>query len=550
MPTSQTEPSKHYQWAASGDVNAFFGLMLDNLAGLVLAVGLLSATFAFPAKFCLYYMIPGTALGVFVGDLLFTMLAFWLAKRTHNPQVTAMPLGLDTPSTIGLLLFVVGPAFVAAKANLPTEEAAARFAWGVGASAIILSGLIKFATAPFGNWIRANAPRAGTLGSLAAVAMVLISFLPLTHVFENPIAGLISLFIVLASLVARVQVPFRFPGAFAALLIGGVIHVLCMAAGFTPWPALPSAESAGLSSAWLEIFPFAWTEQFSVACCYLPTIIPFALGTVVGGIDCTESAAAAGDEYDTRVVIGVEAFATLVAGLCGGVLQTTPYIGHPAYKAMGGRAAYTLATALFIGGLGLSGWFEWVHAVIPAPAIFPILVFVGLEIAAQSFHATPDRHFPALGFACIPALAAVVMIFVDPLLAGRDISELPSPLNHNLMTLRVLSGGFILTSLLWGSLLATIIDRKFRAASFWLLLCAAGSAFGLIHSPFADGSLLLPWQTAQLSPPALVLAPWKMMLGYLASAALLFVWGRHLEHDARRTSNSTAADAFAADKRT
>ena len=37
--------------------------------------------------------------------------------------------------------------------------------------------------------------------------------------------------------------------------------------------------------------------------------------------------------------LGVEAIATLVAALCGGVIQTTPYIGHPAYKAMGGRAA-------------------------------------------------------------------------------------------------------------------------------------------------------------------------------------------------------------------
>ena len=29
---------------------------------------------------------------------------------------------------------------------------------------------------------------------------------------------------------------------------------------------------------------------------YLPIVIPFALATVVGGIDCTESAAAVGDE--------------------------------------------------------------------------------------------------------------------------------------------------------------------------------------------------------------------------------------------------------------
>ena len=118
-------------------------------------------------------------------------------------------------------------------------------------------------------------------------------------------------------------------------------------------------------------------------------MIPFALATVVGGIDCTESAAAAGDEYDTRQVIGVEGVATLLAAVCGGVVQTTPYIGHPAYKAMGGRSAYTLATALFVGGAGLLGYFGYLYLVIPKAAIFPILIFIGLEITAQSFHATP-----------------------------------------------------------------------------------------------------------------------------------------------------------------
>ncbi len=65
-----------YRWAASGDVSAFFGLMLDNIAGLVLAfVVLLKGVFGFPVDFALRYMVPGTAIGVLVGDLLF----FWLS---------------------------------------------------------------------------------------------------------------------------------------------------------------------------------------------------------------------------------------------------------------------------------------------------------------------------------------------------------------------------------------------------------------------------------------------------------------------------------------
>src|ERR1019366_8548578 len=117
------------------------------------------------------------------------------------------------------------------------------------------------------------------------------------------------------------------------------------------------------------------------------------------------SAAAAGDEYDTRAILLNEGAASLAAGLLGGVIQTTPYIGHPAYKKMGGRTAYTLATALFIGAAGCSGGFTLLFPWLPRAAMFPVLVFVGLEITAQSFQATPARHYPALALAALPALA-------------------------------------------------------------------------------------------------------------------------------------------------
>ena len=104
-----------YQWAAPGDVNAFFGLMLDNIAGLVLTVTMLHSIFQFPVDFILRYMIPGTAIGVLVGDLIYFWLAFRLAEKEQRSDVCAMPLGLDTPSTIGMVLFVLGPAFTQAK---------------------------------------------------------------------------------------------------------------------------------------------------------------------------------------------------------------------------------------------------------------------------------------------------------------------------------------------------------------------------------------------------------------------------------------------------
>src|SRR5262245_36042013 len=60
-----------YRWAAWGDLNAFFGLMLDNLTNLVILTGILAGGFQFPAEIVFTHMIPGTALGVLVGDLIY-----------------------------------------------------------------------------------------------------------------------------------------------------------------------------------------------------------------------------------------------------------------------------------------------------------------------------------------------------------------------------------------------------------------------------------------------------------------------------------------------
>src|SRR5881394_2557398 len=92
----------------------------------------------------------------------------------------------------------------------------------------------------------------------------------------------------------------------------------------------------------------------------------------------------------------------LLAGICGGVSQSTPYIGHPAYKAMGGRAAYTLACALFVGFGGVLGYIPLMAKILPLACLAPILIFVAYDIVAQSFHATPPSHAAAVCFAIFP----------------------------------------------------------------------------------------------------------------------------------------------------
>src|SRR5262249_14774131 len=426
-------------------------------------------------------------IGVLVGDLLFFLLAFRLARQTGRSTITAMPLGLDTPSTLGMIFFVLGPAFLAAKGRGLDPEAAAIHTWHIGICSIFISGIFKLLCAAGSNAIRGALPRAGLLGSLAAVALVLISFLPLLEILHSPIVGFVALAVVLTTLVARIELPWRIPGAVGSLLIGGVLYYALVAAqkfGYLPDvlalplepPAINPVEGL-LPTEWLTAFRFEWIEAFHESLHYLPIVIPFALAAVVGGIDCTESAAAVGDEYDTGQVIAIEALATLMASFCGGVIQTTPYIGHPAYKAMGGRAAYVLATALFVGSAGVLGYFGYLYVVIPKVTVYPILIFIGLEIAAQSFHATPVRHYPAVVLACVPSLPQLALIFIDKTLGSLTLSDLTrEAISENLpsdvQTVRILASGFIVTSLLWASALAAIIDRRLRRAACFYLLAA------------------------------------------------------------------------------
>ncbi len=103
--------SHRYAWAQRGDINAFFGLILDNVAvmSLLLLVITTGSRCRFSRDFVFTQMIPGTALGVVAGDLVYTWLAFRLARRSGRDDVTAMPLGLDTPSTFAVATLILLP---------------------------------------------------------------------------------------------------------------------------------------------------------------------------------------------------------------------------------------------------------------------------------------------------------------------------------------------------------------------------------------------------------------------------------------------------------
>ena len=154
-----TDSSKApYLSLVPGDVNGFLGLVVDNLSVLGLLAAVLIGGYGVPAPLVFGRMFPGTALGVLVGDLIYTWLAVRLARRTGRNDVTAMPFGLDTPSTIGMVLLVLGPAFLKFRAAGLDANAAGLETWYLGMAATATMGLLKFLLA-FAGRARLVLPR-------------------------------------------------------------------------------------------------------------------------------------------------------------------------------------------------------------------------------------------------------------------------------------------------------------------------------------------------------------------------------------------------------
>ncbi len=492
----------------AGDINAFFGLMLDNMTQLVLMAAILVGGFGFPSDLVLYRMIPGTAMGVLVGDLLLTWLAIREARRSGRDDLTAMPLGIDTPSLFAFTFGIVGPAYLAT-GNAET-------AWYISMAIVVTCGVAKLLGSMAGPTIHRLVPRAGLLGPIAGIALLLIAFLPSIHLFEHPIVGLFSLAIVLLTLVGKVPLPGNIPGAFAAVVAGSGLFYLLRATGLIAHGG-PEGGSHELLFA-PPMLTFDFWHGISQMGPYLPIAIPFALGVLVSAVDVTESAAASGDTYDSRQIIAADGLATTIVGLFGGVVQTTPYIGHPAYKAMGAGVGYTLATALFIGLGGVFGYLALFVALIPVAAVAPILVFIGLEITSQAFRVTDPRHYDAVGLAFIPTVADLVLIQFKQVLmaAGTSAAALGGQIALVYQTVLVMANGFVLIALTWASLLSCMIDRRLRAAAGFALLAAVCSSVGLMHSPYDDGRLFWPGQAESD-------LPWRFVSGYLLVVALLLV---------------------------
>jgi AGZA family xanthine/uracil permease-like MFS transporter len=233
----------------------------------------------------------------------------------------------------------------------------------------------------------------------------------------------------------------------------------------------------------------------------LVTAIPFGIYDLVEAMDNVESAEAAGDEYPTTRVLTADGVVSLIGCLMGNPFINAVYIGHPGWKAMGGRIGYSAATGIMVVLLSWFGIISVLLALVPVVAISPILLYIGMLIGAQAFQTTPVKHAPAIVLALTPHLAAWAKLQVDTMLgatldaaqkvgslAGDKVGEVKAAALASLPAqgvlyrgLEVMGGGSILTGLVLGAIGVFVIERDFAKAAAFALAGAVLTYFGFMH---------------------------------------------------------------------
>jgi AGZA family xanthine/uracil permease-like MFS transporter len=186
-------------------------------------------------------------------------------------------------------------------------------------------------------------------------------------------------------------------------------------------------------------------------------------------------------------VLTADGVVSLIGCLMGNPFINAVYIGHPGWKAMGGRIGYSAATGLMVIILAWFGIIAVLLALVPVVAISPILLYIGMLIGAQAFQTTPTSHAPAIVLALTPHLAAWCKTLMDGALgaAGTNAAAVgfDKLISQGVLYqgLQVMGGGSILTGLVLAAIGSLVIDRKFMAASAFALAGAVLTFFGFMH---------------------------------------------------------------------
>ncbi|MCX6936932.1 MAG: regulator [Verrucomicrobia bacterium] len=495
----------------SGDWNAFFGFGTNILVNLLTLTALLRFVLGFPDELVFGRILPAVGLMLCLSTGYYAWLAYDLARKTGRSDVCALPSGPG----VGHMFIVVFAVMLPIK--LQTGDPVK--AWEAGLTWVVIQSFVLMLGGFIGPWVRRVTPRAALLGTLAGVSITFISMRPALQMLLTPVIGLVCFAILLVNWFGGVRFFRGLPAGLVALLTGTVI-----AWGSTYFDLNYGGLSlAGLGAAFSR-FGFSLPlpvighvfSGFEFLGLLLVTAIPFGLYDLIEALDNVESAAVAGDSFPTTRVLCADGAVSLIGAIVGCPFMLAVYIGHPGWKAMGGRIGYSLATGGMVIVLCWLGIVPALLALVPVVAILPILLYIGMLIGSQAFQETPHRHAPAVILAMVPHLAAWALGQVNGALAAAGAARTPELVanleNQGVLLhgLEILGGGAALSGIVFAAITVFVIEHKLRHAAAFAIAGALFTLFGLMHG-----------ERVGLTPHP------GVAVGYLLVAAFLAVCDRY-----------------------
>jgi adenine/guanine/hypoxanthine permease len=493
--TTGTAGFKPVLWTP-GDWNAFFGFGTNILVNMLVLTGLLRFVLKMPDTLVFGRILPALGLMMCLSTFYYAWLAYRLAQKTGRSDVCALPSGVSVPHMFIVTFVIMLP--ITIKTGDPMKGWSAGLVWVFFQSFILMIGGF---IAPY---IRRITPRAALLGTLAGVSVTFIAMRPALEMYMTPQIGLICFAIILLGWFGGVKYFKGIPAGLVAIAVGMVIawgsNLFGLGLGGLSVKGVGDAfASFGFSVPIPAVnYVFSGFEFLGII---LVTAIPFGIYDLVEAMDNVESAEAAGDEYPTTRVLTADGVVSLIGCLMGNPFINAVYIGHPGWKAMGGRIGYSAATGIMVVVLSWFGIISVLLALVPVVAISPILLYIGMLIGAQAFQTTPIKHAPAIVLALTPHLAAWAKLQIDTMLGSTlnaaqavgglaadkvgavktaAIAALPQQgvLYHGL---EVMGGGSILAGLILGAIGVFVIERDFVKASAFAFAGAVMTYFGFMH---------------------------------------------------------------------
>ncbi len=465
-----------------GDWNALFGFGTNILVNLLTLTGLLRFVLKMPDALVFGRILPATGLMLCLSTLYYARLAYNLAKKTGRTDVCALPSGISVPHMFIVTFVIMLP--IAIKTGDPVKG------WEAGLTWVFVQSFVLMIGGFIGPAVRKITPRAALLGTLAGVSITFISMAPALQMYMTPVIGLTCFAIILLSWFGGVRyggIPAGLVAIAAGTLIAWGSNLFGLNFGGMSGGGLAAAVSNFGFHVPLPAFHHVFSG-FQFLGTILVTAIPFGIYDLVEAIDNVESAAAAGDSFPTTRVLTADGIVSLIGCMMGNPFINAVYIGHPGWKAMGGRIGYSAATGICVILLCWFGTISLMLAFIPTVAILPILLYIGMLIGSQAFQETPRKHAPAIILAFTPHLANWGLTIINGALAAAGIFAVSEELAGGMKNqgvfyhgLQTLGGGSILGGLILGAIASLIIDRNFKKAAGFALAGSILTFFGFMH---------------------------------------------------------------------